>query len=105
MDTPALNSDPKIQINSVLNDDIDSTMLLFSQYTIEISYLFSDDSVKNRDTKKKWLDEWQMEEQKNLPIAIRLRFEGNAENSELKTFNLVSAIAANMSSSSSSIRR
>ena len=88
--TPVLSGNPENKINYAFENEKQSEMMLFNEYTVSISYLFDD----QLSTDKEWLDEWSIQEKQSLPIAVRLRFEAHKDNPELKSFNLVSPVAA-----------
>ena len=88
--TPVLSGDPGNKIQYALNNNKNSEMLLFTQYKVTPSYLFNEASGH-----QEWLDNWSTDERQSLPNAIRLNFSAIDDDSELKSYDIISPIAAN----------
>ena len=88
--TPVLSGDPSNKIQHALNNNKNSEMLLFTQYKVTPSYLFNEASGN-----QEWLDSWPTDERQSLPNAIRLNFSATDDDSELKSYDIISPIAAN----------
>ena len=85
---PALSGNPEKQINYALNNEETAKMILFEEYSIKLSYLFSD-----AENKYEWLNIWPIDEKKSLPLAIRISFNANKNYPQLQSFDLIIPIA------------
>ena len=86
---PALSGNPENQINYALSNEETNKMILFEEYSIKLSYLFSD-----AEDQSEWLNLWSIDEKKSLPSAIRIYFDANKDHPQLKSFDLISPIAS-----------